>query len=102
MIPTLEMLGDISMGDAQRFSSLALAFGQISVEGKMTSEHLVQLVNAGFNPLQIIAEKTGKSVSELTNEMSDGKLSVEMVADAFEVATAEGGKFHGMIESEKL
>lgn len=98
VMPTLEMLGDISMGDAQRFSSLALAFGQISVEGKMTSEHLVQLVNAGFNPLQIIAEKTGKSVSELTNEMSNGKLSVEMVTDALEVATAEGGKFHGMME----
>lgn len=98
VIPTLEMLGDISMGDNQRFSSLALTFGQISDEGKMTGEHLVQLVNTGFNPLQIIAEKTGKSVSELTDEMSGGKLSVEMVTDAFKEATAEGGKFHGMME----
>lgn len=98
VIPTLKMLGDVSMGDSEKFSSLALAFGQISAEGKMTSEHLAQLVNAGFNPLQIIAERTGKSVSELTNEVSGGKVSVEMIADALSVATAEGGRFHGMME----
>lgn len=98
IMPTLERLGDISLGDSQRFSSLALAFGQISAEGKMTSEHLTLLINAGFNPLQTIAEKTGVSISQLTDDMKNGKISVEMVADAFGWATEEGGKFHGMME----
>ena len=98
VIPTLQMLGDVSMGDNQRFASLALTFGQISEEGKLTGEYLSQLTNEGFNPLEILAEKTGRAMSELTNEMAAGKISVEMVADAFDCATTEGGKFHGMME----
>nr|DAQ01274.1 MAG TPA: hypothetical protein [Caudoviricetes sp.] len=33
------------------------------------------MINAGFNPLQIISEKTGKSIGQLKDEMSRGKIS---------------------------
>lgn len=56
------------------------------------------MINAGFNPLQVISEKTGKSIAQLKKEMESGAISFQMVADAFSSATAEGGKFHGMIE----
>lgn len=61
-------------------------------------EDLNQMINAGFNPLQVISEKTGKSIAQLKKEMESGAISSQMVADAFSSATAEGGKFHGMIE----
>lgn len=98
VIPTLKMLGDVSMGNSQRFSSLALAFAQVQAAGKLTGNDLLQLVNAGFNPLKNISEKTGKSMSDLKKEMSDGSISADMVADAFKSATEQGGQFHGMIE----
>lgn len=98
VIPTLKMIGDVSMGNSQRFSSLALAFAQVQAAGKLTGNDLLQLVNAGFNPLKIISEKTGKSMADLKKEMSDGSISADMVADAFKSATEEGGQFHGMIE----
>lgn len=100
VMPILRQIGDISMGDSQKFNSLVLAFAQMSSTGKLMGQDLLQMINAGFNPLVVIAEKTGKSISALKEEMSDGKISVEMVADAFASATGEGGKFHGMLERQ--
>ena len=100
VIPTLRQIGDISMGDAQRFQSLTLAFSQMSATGRLMGQDLLQMVNAGFNPLTEISRKTGKSISELKDEMSAGAISADMVADAFKTATEEGGKFHGMLEKQ--
>lgn len=100
VMPTLQALGDISMGDSQKFNSLTLAFAQMSSTGKLMGQDLLQMINAGFNPLVQIAERTGKSVGELKEEMSQGKISVDMVTQAFMDATAEGGKFHGMLEKQ--
>lgn len=100
VMPILRQIGDISMGDAQKFNSLTLAFAQMSSTGKLMGQDLLQMINAGFNPLTVISEKTGKSIGQLKDEMSAGKITVQMVADAFETATAEGGKFHGMLEKQ--
>ena len=54
------------------------------------------MVNAGFNPLEEIAHKTGKSIGELKEEMSKGAITSKMVQDAFISATSAGGKFFGM------
>lgn len=97
-IPIIKSIGDISMGDSQKFGSLTLAFSQMSTAGRLMGQDLNQMINAGFNPLQVISEKTGKSIAQLKKEMESGAISFQMVADAFSSATAEGGKFHGMIE----
>lgn len=100
VMPILKQIGDISMGDSQKFNSLTLAFAQMSSTGKLMGQDLLQMINAGFNPLVVISEKTGKSVAELKEEMSKGAISVEMVEEAFRSATEEGGKFHGMLEAQ--
>lgn len=100
VMPMLRAIGDISMGDAQKFNSLALSFSQMSATGKLMGQDLLQMINAGFNPLSVISEKTGKSIGELKDEMEKGKISVEMVTDAFISATSEGGKFYNMLEKQ--
>jgi tape measure domain-containing protein len=100
IIPTLKQLGDISMGNSDRFRALTLAFSQMSAAGKLMGQDLLQMINAGFNPLQIMAAKTGKSMSALRDEMAKGDISSEMVAEAFREATAEGSKFHNMMEKQ--
>ena len=72
----------------------------MSSNGKLMGQDLLQMINAGFNPLVVIAEKTGKSVAQLKDEMSKGAITVEMVEDAFRAATSEGGKFNGMLLSQ--
>lgn len=100
VMPTLKALGDISIGDSQKFQYLTLAFAQMSSTGKLMGQDLLQMINAGFNPLVQIAERTGKSVVELKEEMSQGKISVEMVTQAFMDATSEGGRFYNMLEKQ--
>ena len=72
----LQNIGDIAMGDNQRMQSLALAFSQATSAGKLQGQDLLQLINAGFNPLQEISKQTGKSVAELKKEMERGAISV--------------------------
>ena len=100
VMENLKALGDVSMGDAQKFQSLSLAFSQMSATGKLMGQDLLQMINAGFNPLAVMSEKTGKSISELKDEMSKGAISADMVRQAFIDATSEGGKFHGMLEAQ--
>lgn len=90
----LKNIGDIALGDKQKMQSLALAFSQMSSTGKLMGQDLLQMINAGFNPLEVISQKTGKSMAELKDAMGKGAISAEMVAQAFEWATEEGGRFY--------
>ncbi|MGM9747505.1 MAG: tape measure protein [Candidatus Cryptobacteroides sp.] len=98
IMPNLRAIGDIAMGDQQKMNSLTLAFSQMTSTGKLTGQDLLQMINAGFNPLNEISKKTGKSVATLKDEMSKGKISSEMVRDAFISATSAGGQFYGMLD----
>ena len=98
-IKYLKALSDISMGESGKFNSLTLAFSQMSATGKLLGGDLNQMINAGFNPLQQISEKTGKSIAALKGEMSKGAISAEMVQQAFLDAASAGGKFYNMSEN---
>lgn len=100
VMPILRAIGDISMGNEQKFNSLVLAFSQMSSTGKLMGQDLLQMINAGFNPLAVISEQTGKSIGELKEEMAAGAISSEMITKAFMDATSEGGKFNGMLEQQ--
>lgn len=100
ILPTLQMLGDASGGNAQRFSQMTYAFAQIQSTGKLTGQDLMQLINAGFNPLQEISKRTGIAMKDLKATMSDGGISAKMVTEAFKSATSQGGQFYGMMEKQ--
>jgi len=93
VIPNLKMLGDISMGNKDKLSGLTLAFSQVSSTGRLMGQDLLQMINSGFNPLTIISQKTGKSMTQLKAEMEKGAISADMVRDAMVTATSKGGLF---------
>ncbi|WP_418399841.1 hypothetical protein [Alistipes putredinis] len=76
--------------ELQDAAKMMLSFG--------IAQDLLQMINAGFNPLSEISRKTGKSIGVLKEEMEKGKISAEMVTQAFYSATQAGGQFHGMTE----
>ena len=100
VMPSVQMIGDVAMGNKERFAALSLAFAQVQSTGRLMGQDLLQMVNQGFNPLQIISEKTGKSMAELKDEMAKGAISAEDVAEAFRIATSEGGRFYGGMEAQ--
>ena len=98
----LKMLGDISLGNKQKLSSLALVFGQVSSAGKLTGQDLMQFINVGFNPLNYIIQRTGESMEEVRDRMSAGAVSIDEVEQALIDATSDGGQlYNGMAEGHK-
>lgn len=100
IVPTLRMLGDVAGADQNKLKSLALVFGQIQSTGKLMGQDLLQLINQGFNPLNVISEQTGISMSKLKDAMAKGAISADMVTAAFQAATSEGGLFFGNLEAQ--
>lgn len=99
---SMKMLGDIALGNGERLQSLSLAFAQVTATGRLTGQDLLQMVNAGFNPLESIARKTGETMAEVKERMSDGAVSVKEVEEAMKDATSEGGRFfNGMEKASK-
>lgn len=98
VVNSLKQMAEITGGDTQRLESLALAFAQSQAAGRLMGQDLLQMVNAGFNPLKVISEQTGQSLVELKKQMEAGGVSSEAVAKAFKDATAEGGRFNGLLE----
>ena len=96
LTPMLSRMSAISLGNSEQFQSLALAFGQVEANGRLMGQEVLQMVNAGFNPLQEISRTTGISMVELKKRMEAGAISSKMVADAFKTATEAGGRFYGM------
>lgn len=90
-------LGDIAGGNAERFRALSLAFSQASSAGRLQGQDLMQMINAGFNPLEQIAKRTGKTVGYWKEQMSKGKVTMDMVTQAMKDATSEGGRYHNMM-----
>jgi tape measure domain-containing protein len=98
VLPVLDSLGNIAAGDGEKLSRLALAFGQMQSAGRLMGQDLLQMINAGFNPLQEISERTGESMESLKKRMSEGAVSAAEVTASFRAATGAGGRFAGMNE----
>lgn len=100
IIKDLGFLGDAAGGNAEKFKTMTYAFAQVQSTGRLMGQDLLQLINAGFNPLQEISRKTGKSMAVLKKDMESGNISAQMVQEAFISATSEGGRFYKMMEKQ--
>lgn len=96
----MTMLGDIAQGNADKMKSVATAYGQMSSAGKVSLEDVKQMIEAGFNPLQIISEKTGESMASLYDRISKGTLAVSEITAAMEAATSVGGKYYQSMQKQ--
>lgn len=99
-IDSMEMLGDISQGSADKMNSIALAYGQMSSAGKVNLQDIKQMINAGFNPLQEIAETTGETMESLYDRISKGTISVDEITASMKRSTQQGGKYYKSMERQ--
>ena len=98
----LKMLGDISLGNADKMQTLVRAYGKMSSAQKVTLENVNMMIDAGFNPLNQICDATGESMSDLYKRISDGKVGFNELEEAVKAATSEGGQFYnGMLEASQ-
>lgn len=99
-IESMQMLGDISQGSAQKMDSITRAFGKMSSSGKVSLEDINMMIDAGFNPLQEISQTTGESMADLYERISDGAMSVDEITASMQRATSEGGMYFQSMDKQ--
>ena len=98
----LKSLGDISLGNASKLETLTSAYGKMSSTGKVTLDNVQMMIDAGFNPLNLIAERNHMTMESLYEAISDGKVPFDELTWAIQKATSEGGQyFNGMETASK-
>lgn len=96
----IRMIGEVAMGNQAKFDSISYVYGQTQAAGKLTGQDLKQYTEAGFNPLKVLAEESGKTLEQMRENMSDGLVSAADVTRAFAIATSEGGQFYGAMAKQ--
>ncbi|MEG6613767.1 tape measure protein [Pseudoclostridium thermosuccinogenes] len=96
----LQVLGDLSMGNAEKLGSLTLAYGQVVTATRLTGGELRQFAEAGIPLLDELAKMYNVTAAEMRDMISEGQISAEAVTMALQRMTSEGGKFFGMMEKQ--
>lgn len=99
-VDSMMMLGDISQGNADKLNTIARAYGKMNSAQKVSLESINMMIDAGFNPLQEISEKTGESMQSLYDRVSKGKMSVDEITESMVRSTAEGGKYFQSMDAQ--
>ena len=98
IIPTMQLLGDLAMGNSEKLGFLAKAYTDVQAKGKLMAQEQNQFAENGINLFELLAKTTGKNTAELMAMREAGQISFGMVQKALISATAEGGKFYGALE----
>lgn len=96
----MQMLGDISMGQADKLESIVRAFGKIQAKGKASMEELNMVTEAGVPILGELASMYGKTTDEVLKMVSAGTVGFDDINQAFINMTSSGGKFYGMLDRQ--
>ena len=99
-VDSMMMLGDISQGNAEKLNTIARAYGKMNSAQKVSLESINMMIDAGFNPLQEISEKTGESMQHLYDRVSKGKMSVDEITESMKRSTSEGGKYFQSMDAQ--
>jgi len=100
LLPTLKSLGDIASGLNVPMERLALNFGQVKVQGKLTGRELRDFAVAGVPLVAELAKNLNKAESEIKDMVSAGDIGFKEVEDAFKTMTGEGGKFFDLMDAQ--
>jgi len=100
IMPTLKALGDISAGLSVPLERLALNFGQVKTQGKLTGRELRDFSVAGVPLVAELAKQLNVSKSAIAEMVSAGDIGFEEVEKAFISMSSEGGKFNNLMDKQ--
>lgn len=99
ILPTLEMLGNLSLGNSDRMNSVVRAYTQILGKGGLMAQEMYQLGDAMVPIVEIMTKYGGERYADgswYQQKMADPtyKIPAEDMVKAFQAATSEGGKWN--------
>lgn len=105
--PTLTAIGDAVAGlggGPEMVDRVTMALGQMQAKGKVSSEELLQLTEAGIPALKILADSYGVTTAEMQDMVTKGKVLSDKAIPAIVTGLEKGTKsttgFGGMMEKQ--
>lgn len=101
VIPVLNDVGNAvagAGGGSERLDRVVLALSQIQSKGKVMTQELNQLAEAGIPAFRILQETLHKTRSEVNELVEDGKISSKVFLDAFQKFSQQN--FGGLMEQQ--
>lgn len=100
LLPTLKALGDVSAGTSAPLERIALNFGQVKTQGKLTGRELRDFAVNGVPLIEELAKQFGVTKTEIQDMTSAGEIGFDAVEKAFISMTSEGGKFANLMDKQ--
>ena len=100
IIPTLTHLGDLSMGNADKFQRLSEAFTKVKSKGRASMEELNRFTEAGVPIIAALADKFKITTAEVFKLCEKGKIGFGDLNEAIIKLTTNGGKFAGIMQAQ--
>ena len=102
IVGELDMIANLAAGVGVSMDRIILAWGQIRAAGVLRGQELRQMTETGLPVLEelakVLSDARGEAVGvgEVFDQVSRRAVSFDMVRQAFENMTSEGGKFYNM------
>ena len=101
LIPTMMILGDVAAGvGTEKLPRIVNAFTQIQSKGRLMGDDLKDLTNNTVPIIGELADMLGVVPAQIRDMASEGKITADMVTEAFRRMTSEGGRFHDMQQKQ--
>ena len=97
ILPTLKALGDVAAGVGRPLSRIALNYGQVRTQTKLTGRELKDFTVLGVPIMGQLAKQFGVAESEIIKLTSQGKIGFSEVEKAFVSMTSKGGIFDNLM-----
>jgi tape measure domain-containing protein len=100
LLPTLRNIGDIAAGTGKDFNELTTIYGKAKIAGTLYAEDINQLIEAGIPVMGEFAKIMGVQESQVKKLASEGKLSFDILEQAFRNMTSEGGMYYNLMAQQ--
>lgn len=100
LMPTLKSLGDVAAGLNVPLNRLALNFGQVKVQGRLTGRELRDFSVAGVPLIAELAKNLNIAEQEVKEMVSAGDIGFADVDRAFKTMSSSGGKFFDLMDAQ--
>ena len=97
---TLRKVGDVAAGSGKNFNELSAIYGKVFAKGKMDTEAMNQMVEAGIPIVKTLGEMYGKSGEEIYKMAESGTISADMVSRAYDKMSGAGGVYSDMMAKQ--
>jgi len=98
LFTTIRSLGDVAAGLNVPLERIALNFGQVKAQGKLTGRELRDFAIAGVPIREMLAKNIGVPLEQIGDMISKGKVGFKDVRKAFESMAGPGGQFNNLME----